>query len=66
MAIRRHFKQTISLKDRLADWAKGIRQQADELPPGYERDELLRKARQAETASNIDDWANSPGLQPPT
>jgi hypothetical protein len=34
-------------------------------PPGKEREELLRKARQAETASRIDEWLSSPGLQPP-
>jgi hypothetical protein len=26
---------------------------------------LLRRARQAETASHINNWLNSPGLQPP-
>jgi hypothetical protein len=26
----------------------------------------LRRARQAETASHINDWLASPGLQPPT
>ena len=40
--------------------------QAAKLPPGPERDALIRKARQADTASHLDDWANSPGLQPPT
>jgi hypothetical protein len=35
------------------------------MQPGPERDELLRKLRQAETAMHLEDWANSPGLQPP-
>jgi hypothetical protein len=26
---------------------------------------LLRRARQADTAAHLDEWANSPGLQPP-
>jgi hypothetical protein len=30
-----------------------------------ERDDVLRKARQADTAAHLDDWANSPGLQAP-
>jgi hypothetical protein len=62
---RRRFKQNISLQDRLAAWAKSVRQQADQLPPGPQRDELIKKARQADTAAHLDDWANSPGLQPP-
>jgi hypothetical protein len=32
-------------------------------PPGTEREEVLKKARQADTASHMDDWANSPDLQ---
>lgn len=35
-------------------------------PQGAEPNEMLRKTRQAETASHLDDWAYSPGLQPPT
>jgi len=59
------FKQTTSLKERLATWADGIRRQANDLPPGRERDQLLTKASQADTASRLEDWANSPALQPP-
>lgn len=44
---------------------KGSRAQAAELPAGRDRDELLKKVRQAETAMHLEDWANSPGLQPP-
>jgi hypothetical protein len=62
---RRRFKQEITLQDRIVEWAKEIRAQAAQLPPGPERDELLKKVRQAETAMHLDDWANSPGLQPP-
>jgi hypothetical protein len=62
---RRRFKQEITLQDRIVEWAKEIRAQAAQLPPGPERDELLKKIRQAETAMHLDDWANSPGLQPP-
>jgi hypothetical protein len=62
---RRRFKQTTSLKDRLASFAEEIRKRASELRPGPERDALLKRARQADTASHIDEWANSPELQPP-
>ena len=39
--------------------------QVARLPPGSQRDELLKKIRQLETASHISEWLNSPGLQPP-
>jgi hypothetical protein len=65
MTQRRRFKQTTSLKDRLAVFAKQVRDEAAELRPGPEQDALLKKARQADTASHLDEWANSAGLQPP-
>jgi len=64
MSERRRFKQTISLKDRLIAFAEEAREKAMSVV-GPERDELLEKARRADTAAHIDDWANSPGLQPP-
>jgi hypothetical protein len=42
----------VPLQDRLASFAKDIRERAASLPPGNERDELLRKAGQADFASN--------------
>jgi hypothetical protein len=66
MLKRRRFKQSLSLKDRLASFAKDARKRADELPPGPVKDDLLRKVRQANTAMHLDEWVNSPGLQPPT
>lgn len=42
---------------------KGGRAQTAELLPGSNRDELLRKVRQAELAMHLGGWANSPGLQ---
>ena len=65
MSQRRRLKQTISLKERLASFANEVREKALRLRPGPEQDALLRKARQADTASHLDEWANSPGLQPP-
>jgi hypothetical protein len=65
MPERRRFKQKISLQDRLAAFAKDVREKASLLPPGIEKDDLLRRARQADTASHLNEWANSPGLQPP-
>jgi hypothetical protein len=62
---RRRVKQTVSLKDRLAVFAKEVREKALQLRPGPEQDALLKKARQADTACHLDEWANSPGLRPP-
>ena len=39
--------------------------QATKLRPGPQKDELLHKIAQLETAARIHDWLNSPGLQPP-
>lgn len=66
MNERRRFRPFLSLQDRLAAWARQVREQAAKLPPGPERDALLKKASQADTASRLDQWANSSGLQPPT
>jgi hypothetical protein len=62
---RRRFKQSVSLKDRLASFAEEIREKALQLRPGPERDALLKRASRAETASHINEWANSSGLHPP-
>ena len=62
---RRRFKQTVSLEERLAQEAKRLRDEARLLPPGAEREALLRRARQAETGSHMSEWLSSPGLQPP-
>jgi hypothetical protein len=65
MIKRRRFKQETSHQDRIVEWAIALRKQADVMRPGPERDELLKKLRQAETAMHMEDWANSRGLQPP-
>jgi hypothetical protein len=66
MLKRRRFKQELTLQDRLSVWSKQVAEQAAALEPGPERDALIRKARQADVASHLDDWARSPGLQTPT
>jgi hypothetical protein len=63
---RRRYKQSMPLKDRLAAFAAEMREKAARLRPGIEQDNFLRRARQADTAQHLDDWANSAGLQPPT
>ena len=60
---RRQFKQTQSPEIRLAEEAKRLRREAKLLPSGAKRDEIIRKARQAETAANMQKWLSAPGLQ---
>jgi hypothetical protein len=60
------FKQAQSLKQRLLDRVNSLREEAKLVAPGLERETLLRKARQSETAANIDEWISSPELKPPT
>jgi len=62
---RRRIRQVTSLKERLAIWAESVRAKADRLRPGPEREALLQRASQADTAAHIEDWVNSAGLQPP-
>jgi hypothetical protein len=63
--LRRRFKQTETLEQRLAGEARRLREEARLLPPCPARNEALRKARQAETASQLSGWLRSPGLKPP-
>jgi hypothetical protein len=62
---RRRFKQELSLEERLAEEAKRLREEAKLLPPGIVREQVLRKARQAEIGSHMSEWLQSPGLQTP-
>ena len=62
---RRHFKQTVSLDQRLSVEAQRLRKEAWGTPPGIERNNLIRRARQAETASQMTEWLTSPGLASP-
>ena len=53
-----------SFRERLSAFADSERKRAKFLPPGQDRDIALQKIRQAEAASNLDEWANSPRSQP--
>ncbi|WP_371259204.1 hypothetical protein [Bradyrhizobium sp. WSM1743] len=65
MSQQRHrVKQTRSLEERMAEQAANLKEQAAQLPAGKARDDLLKRAKVAETASRINDWINSPGLRP--
>jgi hypothetical protein len=51
MLKRRRSKQTMSLHQRIIRFAEDTREQAAKLPPGLEKDDLLEKVRQADTAA---------------
>jgi len=52
------------LQDNLME-PRRLKDEANELPPGWLRDARIRKARQAVTASHVNEWLSSPGLQAP-
>jgi hypothetical protein len=62
---RRRFKDVMSFPGDLSQEAERLRAEAENLPPGTERHDLERRARQAKTAAHIDEWLKSPGLRPP-
>jgi hypothetical protein len=64
--LRRRFKQPFTLKDRLAQEIEQLRDQAKNMKPGVALDQVLRRIRQNQTASSMNDWLGSPGLRAPT
>ena len=66
MIKRRRVKQQFSLEERLARESKAAREKARFLPPGRDREILLRRARQHELAASLSEWLRSPGLRRPT
>jgi hypothetical protein len=64
---RPRVKHTLTFEERLAEEAKRFEEAAAKEPPGsMSRELLLRRARQAKTASRINDWLRSPALRSPT
>jgi len=56
---------TMTTEEKWREQREAILDQTKTLPRGRDRDELMRKARQLETASHINEWLSSPGLSPP-
>ena len=54
-----------TFKERLLEQAHVWKVEAARIPHGTARELLLRRARQAETASHLDEWLSSPELQAP-
>ena len=54
-----------TFEDRIAAEKARLEAQVARLRDSPKKDELLEKIRQLETASHINEWLSSPGLQPP-
>ena len=59
----RRFTQTEPLEKRLADEISSA--EGSTRTPGIERERLICKARQAETARHMQEWLTSRGLEQP-
>ncbi|MGY3529323.1 hypothetical protein [Bradyrhizobium sp. USDA 4452] len=57
---RRRTKHATPLEARLAEEAARLRQKADTLPPGEQREALLTKARQMDEAIQLVERLNAP------
>ena len=53
-------KQTESLEDRLARFAKEMRDRARKQPPGQEQNEFLKRAYNADLAADLDRQLRDP------
>lgn len=62
---RQRSRPTGTLEERLTDVVRRLREQARSLPAGAEREEVMRKARQAETGLHMSELLRSPSLQAP-
>ena len=58
------FRQPSTFEYRLAQEAINLRKQAEGMPPGIRREELLRKADQTDVAAAVNKWLSS-GLVDP-
>jgi hypothetical protein len=65
MQQRRHFKHFLTLEERLTQQAEYLRDEARMMPMGKTREDLLKRARQAEIAADINRWLASPDHKPP-
>ena len=55
-----------SFEDQMAAEKCRLEEQTANLPAGPQKDALLDKIRELETAARMNEWLTSPGLQPPT
>jgi hypothetical protein len=63
---RNRRKHDLTFDERLHRAAEASRDAASKLPDGPEREMLLKKASQAESAVQINDWLSGPASPPPS
>ncbi|MFB9269262.1 hypothetical protein ACFFWD_40180 [Bradyrhizobium erythrophlei] len=61
MQKHRGIQQTKTRQNRLTQAAVRLRQQATGTLPRIERERLIRRAQQADMASQVNEWLSSPG-----
>ena len=57
---------TLHFEDRLAKERKRLEALAAKLKPGPEREAILKKISQLDTAAHINEWLSAPGLHSPS
>jgi hypothetical protein len=65
MARTRLDQPKSSFDQRLEQEALRIKERVKSLPHGKERELMVRRARQLETASRVNEWVSSSGLKAP-
>jgi len=65
MQRRQRVKHKATFEERLSAEAQRLRELARTVSPGQERERLIRRTRQAETASHISEWVSSAGPEAP-
>jgi archaellum biogenesis protein FlaJ (TadC family) len=58
-------RSKITIEQKWHQQSEAAKNEAEKLPHSRERDVLERRARQLETASQVNQWLSSPGLKPP-
>jgi hypothetical protein len=62
----KRLRHKLTFEEQLEEESRRFKQEAETLPLGsMARELLLRRARQAEIASHINEWVSSPGLAQP-
>jgi hypothetical protein len=64
--LRERTVRKLTIEEKWRQQSVAAKSEAEKLPHGKQCDQLLRKARQLETASRINDWLSSPELSPPS
>ena len=58
-------RSKMTIEQKWHQQSEDAKNEAEKLPYGNERDALERRARQLETASQVNQWLSSAGLEPP-